>query len=232
MSYLPLEYTEVNQPFEAANQSAQPEPPSGDPPSVEAEPAPDPAELLEARIEAERHAIRAQVRQETEREIQRARTGIAHAIEEFAHQREEYFRRAEEEVVNLTLAIARRLIHRETQIDPRLLAGLVNYELEQLDAATSVRLFVSPQTLGYWNEAAPAMSRIVEVAPDPALAQCDARIETALGSATVSFERELKEIERGFFDLLSHRPSATESKTAGSRPAETKAAETKSARVQ
>ena len=175
---------------------------------------PDPAALLAARLEAERRAITAQARQDAEREIQRARAEIARAIEQFAQQRDEYFRHAEGEVVSLALAIARRLIHRETQIDPRLLAGLVNYELDQLEAATSVRLLVSPETLSYWNEAAPTMSRPVEVAPDKALAPGEARIETVLGSTTVSFERELKEIERGFFDLLSHRPAAPEDQAA------------------
>jgi flagellar assembly protein FliH len=56
------------------------------------------------------------------------------------------------------------------------------------------------------------MPRTVEVSPDKALASGDVRIETALASTTVSFEGELKEIERGFFDLLSHRPGAAESR--------------------
>ncbi len=205
-SYHPLEYHDAAEPFQSSLQSEHPQPREAV--------TPDPDALLEARIEEERRAIRAQARQEAEREIQRARAGIAQAVEQFARQREKYFRCAEEEVVALALAIARRLIHRETQIDPRLLAGLVNYELEQLDAATSVRLFVSPGTQSYWNEAAPALSRPIEVVPDQALDPGDARIETVLGSATVSFERELKEIERGFFDLLSHRPQAPEPKTA------------------
>jgi flagellar assembly protein FliH len=211
-----MEYGDANQPFQS------PEPSSGNPASGQTEPPPDPTALLEARLEAERRTIRAQARQEAEREIGRARADIARAIAQFAHQRQEYFRHAEEEVVNLALAIARRLIRRETQIDPRLLAGLVNYELEQINATTSVRLFVSPETLSYWNDSAPALSRPVELAPDQALAHGDVRIETVLGSATLSFERELKEIERGFFDLLSHRPQAPE----------TKAAETKAVRVQ
>ena len=129
------------------------------PPAAEkSDPAPDPAALLAARIEEERRTITAQARQEAEREIQLARSAISRAIEQFASQRDEYFRRAEEEIVVLALAIARRLIHRESQIDPRLLAGLVDYELEQLEAATSVRLVVSPETLKYWSEAARAMS--------------------------------------------------------------------------
>jgi len=211
-TYLPLQYCEANQPFQAPF-------PAQSPPVTE---EPDPAVVLEVRIQAERRAIRAQLRQEADREIQHARADISRAIEQFARQREDYFRHAEEEVVSVALAIARRLIHRETQIDSRLLAGLVNYELDQLDSTTSVRLFVSPDSLGYWNEAAATMSRSVEVASDPGLSPGDARIETALGSTTIGFERELKEIERGFFDLLSHRPL----------PAETAAAETKTVRVQ
>lgn len=217
-SYLPLQYCDAGEPFSPPQSPAQspgqfkPEP-HGSSSGNQAGEAPDPSELLAARIEAERRAIRAEARQEAEREIQRAHSAIAHAIEQFAGQREEYFRHAEEEVVSLALAIARRLIHRESQIDPRLLAGLVNYELEQLDAATTVRLIVSPDALSYWNEAAQSISRPIEVAADKALAPGDARIETVLGSTTVSFERELKEIERGFFDLLSHRPPAAETKT-------------------
>lgn len=214
-SYVPLEYQEASKhplPFDDQQASAA----CGGPPSVPhvEEAAPDPEALFAARLEEQRHAITAQARQETEREIERTRAEIARAIEQFAQQRDEYFHQAEAEVVSLALAIARRIIHRETQIDPQLLAGLVNYELKQLERATGVRLLVSPETLGYWNEAAPKMSRPVEVAPDKALASGEVRIETVLGSTTVSFECELKEIERGFFDLLSHRPAAKETRTA------------------
>ncbi len=58
------------------------------------------------------------------------------------------------------------------------------------------------------------MPRPVELVADKALAASEARMETALGSTVVSFERELKEIERGFFDLLSHRPAAADVRAA------------------
>jgi flagellar assembly protein FliH len=209
-SYTPLEYRETGEPcsFTESGQGML----ANQPRAVESKP--DPEALFATRLEAERRAVNAQARQDAEREIQRVRAEIARAIEQFAQQRDEYFRHAESEVVSLALAIARRLLHRETQIDPRLLSGLVNYELDQLDNATSVRLLVSPQTLSYWNAAAPTMSHPVEVAPDKTLAAGAVRIETALGSTVVSFDSELKEIERGFFDLLSHRPSPQETTTA------------------
>jgi flagellar assembly protein FliH len=215
--YTPLEYREVGEEpssLEAEHAGDSPEARGKQQPASDAAgQAPDPEALFAVRLEAERRAITARVRQEAEREIQRARAQITHAIEQFAQQRDKYFSQVEGEVVSLALAIARRLLHREAQMNPRLLAGLVNYELEQLDAATSVRLLVSPETLNYWSEAAPAMPHAVEILPDKALAAGGVRIETALGSTTVSFERELKEIEHGFFDLLSHRP-ATEETTA------------------
>jgi len=210
-SYAPLEYLEAGDPSDADGVSettteestATPQPPQ-----------PDPAALFAARLEEQRRTITTQARLETEREVQRARSEILRAIEDFGQQRGEYFRQCESEIVDLALAIARRIIHRETQIDPRLLASLVNFELEQLDGATSVRLIVSPDSLGYWNEASSAMSRAVEVSSDKALAVGEIRIETVLGSTSVSFERELKEIERGFLDLLSHRPAVSESRPA------------------
>ena len=206
-TYVPLEYHEAGQRARSEEECQEHAAENGGeaPPD---ESLPDTAEVLEARIEQERRAIRAQAHQESEREIQRARAAIATAIEQFDHQRDEYFRQAESEIVSLTLAIARRILHRESQLDPGLLAGLVRHELEQLDAATSVRLFVSPDTLSTWNETVRAIPHPVELLADKTLGPGDARLETALGATTVSCERELKEIERGFFDLLSRRPSA------------------------
>jgi flagellar assembly protein FliH len=208
-SYAPLEYREAGDPPDVNTAS---ETATEQPPAVPQSLQPDPATLFAARLEEQRRTITAQAHQEAEREIQRARSEIARSIEDFGQQREKYFRQCEAEVVDLALAIARRIIHRETQIDPRLLASLVNYELEQLDAATSVRLIVAPGSLGYWNEAAAGMSRTVEVSVDKALASGDVRMETVLGNTSVNFERELKEIERGFLDLLSHRPAPSESR--------------------
>jgi len=209
-AYVRMEYCEADGSFE----SGQPSETGGQQssPTDTTEPQPGPAEVFAARLEEEKRVITAQSRAESEREIQRARVTITHAIEEFAQQREGYYCQAEAEVVHLALAIARRIIHRETQIDPHLLEALVHYELEQLDTATSVRLVVSPDALGAWNDAVPAMPRAVEVSSDKALASGDIRLETALGATSINFERELKEIERGFFDLLSHRPAAAELK--------------------
>jgi flagellar assembly protein FliH len=218
LEYVPLEYHDARVPLpeeqsaESAEANSTTEAGFSELAPEQAVEQPSADELFEARVEQERQAITTQLQQESERELQRVRAGMSAALEKFTQQRDEYFLNVESEVVQLALDVARRIIHRETQIDPRLLAGLVNYELEQLEQSTSVRLFVSPDTLNRWNEAVASLARPVELVADKALGAVEVRIETAIGSATVGFERELKEIERGFFDLLAHRPAAAEAK--------------------
>jgi flagellar assembly protein FliH len=73
---------------------------------------------------------------------------------------------------------------------------------------------VTPDAVAFWTEAASAMSHSVEVTVDRAIAPGTLRVETAMGSTAINFEAELKEIERGFFDLLSHRPAVEETRAA------------------
>ena len=50
---------------------------------------------------------------------------IATTIEAFESQRDEYYARVEAEIVQLSLAIAAKILHREAQVDPMLVAALV-----------------------------------------------------------------------------------------------------------
>jgi len=151
-----------------------------------------------------------QVRVEMETALQKERGQIARALPEFATERQNYYHRIEGEVVQLALAIARKILHREAQLDPNALAGIVRVTLEKLDAGTNVSLHVHPKEAADWRhyfagqmEGAP----IAEVHDDPTLAPGECRIETSLGSTEVGFESQLKEIETGLLDLLAERPA-------------------------
>ena len=105
-------------------------------------------------------------------------------------------------------AIARKILYRESQIDPLLLTGLVHVALEKLDAGTRVRLKVHPADTHFWNEffARSASPLVPELSGDPALRHGECTLETEVGSTQISMETQLKEIEQGFFDLLEQRP--------------------------
>jgi flagellar assembly protein FliH len=149
------------------------------------------------------------LRAQYEKDLAGVRAGIDSAIGEFAGQRERYFARVEEEVVNLALSIAKKILHREAQIDPLLLVGLVHVALEKVGAGTVVRLRVSPSTIGMWEkhfQEQGAGGPAPELVADTSLAPDGCLLETEVGTTSIGLETHLKEIKQGFFDLLAQRP--------------------------
>jgi flagellar assembly protein FliH len=144
-----------------------------------------------------------------EKELTAAKAAISSALEKFKVERDSYFALIEPEVVQLALAIARKILHREAQIDPLLLAGMVHVALEKADSATRVRLRANPRDIHFWNEyfaQAGAVKTAPELIGDAALQPGECALETEIGSTQISLETHLKEIEQGFFDLLEQRP--------------------------
>jgi flagellar assembly protein FliH len=150
-------------------------------------------------------------RKTMEQSLSAARTAIAKALEEFRIQRESYFNRVEPEVVQLALSIARKILHREAQMDPLLLAGMVHVALEKVEQGTRVRLRAHPDEIHFWNRhfsEAGTVAVSPEIIGDANLQHGECALETEIGSTQVCLETQLKEIEQGFFDLLEHRPAA------------------------
>ncbi len=142
-------------------------------------------------------------------QLQLIRESVSASIASFARERAEYFAKVETEVVQLALAIARQILHREAQVDPLLLAGLVRVALEKVKSATSVKVRVNPHNLTHWQSCfAQTMEAITAptLIEDAALEYDRCIIETSLGTTELSVELQLKEIERGFLDLLAKRP--------------------------
>jgi flagellar assembly protein FliH len=164
--------------------------------------------VREARQEGYAEAEK-RLRAEYEAKFVETRAAIEKAVSEFTRQRESYFERVEEEIVNLSLSIARKILHREAQIDPLLLVGMVHVALEKLGAGTRVRLRVNPAELASWEQhfretAGAGLSP--ELVADAALEPEECTLETDVGTTSIGIETHLKEIEQGFFDLLAKRP--------------------------
>jgi flagellar assembly protein FliH len=176
--------------------------------------APDAGQAAEERsrrqqaevFEQGRQSAQQQIRSELDAALAKNREQISHALRQFALERQNYYRRIEGEVVELALAIARKILHRETQLDPHALAGIVRVTLEKLDTGTKVNLHV---------DGVPAP----DVHEDPAIAPGECRIETSLGSTEVGLQSQLKEIETGLLDLLAERPDGAAISSPASTPA-------------
>lgn len=148
------------------------------------------------------------LRQEFEQKLQAAHAPVAAAVSAFAGQRAEYFARVEAEVVQLALAIAAKILHREAQVDPMLVASLVRMAVEKLREGSSVTVRVGRGRGLRWREyfAAQQTAAQVDVVEDAALSDHDCLVETELGIANFGLDTQLKEVEQGFFDLLALKP--------------------------
>lgn len=171
----------------------------------------DDAEAREAGArELGRQAGLAEASQSFEQELVRERAVLASALAQFAQERAAYYTRLETDVVGLALSMARKILHREAQVDPLLLAGIVRVALEKIEGATGTVLVVNPQIASDWRR---YMARhmepgdVPEILEDPALEPDHCQLRTTMGTADLGVEIQLKEIEHGFMDLLAARPA-------------------------
>ena len=163
----------------------------------------------EARVrEQAQREVETRLHESLERSLNVERQQIRAAVEGFTAECDQYHQRVESEVVQLALAIARRVLHREAQADPLMLAGVVRVAIDNLRAATQIKLHVAPGHTRAWREmfAESAASYSVEVIEEPLFAPSQVRLETDLGTTDLGVEDQLKEIEQGFLDLLTARP--------------------------
>ncbi len=166
--------------------------------------------LADARVEGIQEGI-LQARQNFEKQLAEERARIAEALRNFEQHNSEYYVRAEVELVHLALGIAARILHREAQVDRMLVAALVKVALDKLHQGTKVTVRVRPEEVADWTQYFQKNldGRIeVEVKGDTAIELYNCILETELGVTELGLDKQLKEVEQGFFDLLAHRPGA------------------------
>jgi flagellar assembly protein FliH len=136
---------------------------------------------------------------------------IADALKRFETEVAEYYSRIEMEVVKLALAVSAKILHREAQVDPMLVAALVRVALDKLHKNTRSVVRVRPEEASGWRQYFAQhmeQSAVPEVIEDAAVAPHGCTLETDVGSTELGVETQLKEIENGLFDLLAQRPNA------------------------
>jgi flagellar assembly protein FliH len=166
------------------------------------------AREAQARVQG-RQEGQAEAQKLFEEKLVQQRANLADVLAQFTRDRAAYFAKIEGEVVQLALSIARKILHREAQVDPLLLAGIVRVALEKIDGATGVVLRVHPQNAADWRRYLTTHldpANLPEIVEDPSQPADRCTLETSMGTAVVGLEVQLKEVEQGLMDLLAARP--------------------------
>ncbi|MDR0311847.1 MAG: hypothetical protein LBJ21_09695 [Acidobacteriota bacterium] len=110
----------------------------------------------------------------------------------------------EEEVVRLALAVARKIIHREIQIDHTIIHTLVRVALERVAGKSAVVVRLSPVDYEYMTREHGDMSkkagREIVFESDNTLTQGSCMIQTETGDIDARIEEEFHEVESLFFE--------------------------------
>ena len=120
--------------------------------------------------------------------------------------RPQLVREATADLVDLSLGIARRILHREISVDPAALEGLVGGALQKLPRAGDLPHPHSPG-VGAGHPPGPGARRPRRppLIADGTLERGAILVETARGKLDASLETQLAEIGRGLADRLPER---------------------------
>jgi flagellar assembly protein FliH len=161
------------------------------------------AELAEARQSGFQEGLR-RGRDEAAAAVDQTLARMAETLRELALMKRKVRNEAEQELVKLSLAIARRILYRELSTDPESIHGIVHAALQKLQNREIVRVRVYPAAAAAVRAAFERVtsSAAVEIVADTGLETGAILFETALGDLDASVETQLQEIQRGFADRI------------------------------
>jgi flagellar assembly protein FliH len=163
--------------------------------SVAAAPAPPQPEDLFAKGFAEgQRAGAAAAPQETAALAKK----LAATLDDLMRVRNEMIRHTEKQMVQLALAVARRVVHREVSLDPQVLMTMMRVALERVSDAARVTVRLNPADYQSVTAAlnGTATSDQVTLAADGRVPRGGCRVESEYGDVDAGVDAQIQEIAR------------------------------------
>jgi len=134
---------------------------------------------------------------------------LTETLEELTALRAQMIHQTERQMVQLALAVARRIVHREVSLDQDLLVAMARVALDRLSDSATVTVRLHPEE---FNATAAARAEAwtgsnVMVAPDPRIPRGGCRIESDFGVVDTGIDAQLQELGRALLgdeEVKSH----------------------------
>jgi flagellar assembly protein FliH len=147
----------------------------------------------------------AAARSKTEAEVGAALQRMSATIAGLLQLRQQLKEEAAGELVQLAIAIASRILHRELNVDPDAILGLARAALAKAQSKEIHRIRLHPSHEAPLRRAFEQLlpGAAIEIASDSSLKPGDVILETAHGQLDASVSTQLREIERGLADRVN-----------------------------
>lgn len=190
------------------------EPPSPSPSTDAAEPpapAPDPEEIAAAAFEEGFRRGYEEGKRLAEEEQRKSTRKLARLARTALQDASELLRGLEQELVELSLAIAEKVLEREVRLDPEIVLSVVRAALDEIDSATAVRVRVNPQdyelVASWWETVVrKPLANKSQVVADERVQAGGCVIETQLGQVDAQLSTKLRQIVNTYRALLEGEP--------------------------
>lgn len=123
---------------------------------------------------------------------------LSQTLESLAQLRRTIIQQTEQQVVELALTLARRVVHREISLDPQLVAALAHVALERLgeQAPATIRLHPDDYATVMAQRGEQWQGAQVTVVPDAAIARGGCLVESDFGMIDASVDAQFDELTR------------------------------------
>jgi flagellar assembly protein FliH len=130
----------------------------------------------------------------------------ADSILELGRARSSLYAQVEREVVKLAVEVAKKIVHREIQVDKDIIQTLVRVALSHVAEKSAVTVHLSPQDYNYLLEQRAELSqsegRDISLLADKSIERGGCLIQTECGDIDARIEEKFKEVEHAFFEGL------------------------------
>ncbi len=150
-----------------------------------------------------------------EKKVEAIMRRYSETLLELGRLRSDLYVQVEREVVKLALEVAKKIVHREIQVDEEIIQTLVRVALNHVAEKSAVTVHLHPTDYNYILERKAELFsgdhgvREVALLADRSIERGGCLIKTECGDIDARIEEEFREIERGFFDGLK-QPSPSD----------------------
>lgn len=140
--------------------------------------------------------------QEVARAVEPLREALASTLEEVEGLRAAVAARAERELVQLAIEIARKIVHREVSVDHEIALTLARVALARLHSHAVATLHLHPDDYHYVAAQRERLdaSGTIEIVEDRSVGRGGCLVRTEMGDIDARIEHQFAEIARGFFN--------------------------------